>query len=150
MSKKPEAEKSTIEQMVEAFTGAIEQTRPLQKKTILNRKKGGPWVPKDGSPKLKLRRTHFQHAIRMSEENLSNEEIALLNKIRPGAYCDGNVKVILRKDRGIDIDYPIKTASQRLRLVNQYSIVGLASLLQRIVDEQNRPAKTAEELDNEV
>lgn len=142
---KPKSEsKSEMSELVKAFVETIELTRPMQKKSILNRKKGGPWAPKDGSPKLKLRRTHYQHAIRMSEDNLSNEEISLLNKIRPGSYCEGNLKVILRKDRGIDIDYPVKTASQRLRLVNQYGITNLKSLLERVLTEAAQPKKEEE------
>lgn len=142
--KSEESPKSSMTELIEAFTGAIELTRPMQKKNILNRKKAGPWTPKDGSAKLKLRRTHYQHAIKMNEDQLFNEEIALLNKVRPGAYCDGNVKIILRKDRGIDIDYPVKTASQRLRLVNTYGITNLASLLQRCIDEAAKPTPKVE------
>lgn len=151
MAKQKEKEdvSSSVSELGKALVEAIELTRPMQKKTILDRKKAGPFASKDGTPKPRLRRTHYQHAIKMSEDNMFPEEIALLNKIRPGVYCDGNVKVILRKDRGIDIDYPVKTASQRLRLVNQYGITGLPALLKRIIEEQSRPAKTPEELDSE-
>lgn len=150
MAKKTDdTSKSSMTELIEAFTGAIELTRPMQKKTILNRKKGGPWVPKDGSAKPKLRRTHYQHAILLNENTLFPEEITLFNKIKPGVYCDGTVKVILRKDRGIDLDYPHRTASQRLRLVNQFGVVGLTSLLQRIVDEAAQPIKTQAETDSE-
>lgn len=140
MSKKSVETSSAVSDLGKALVEAIELTRPLQKKSILNRKKGGPWAPKDGSPKIKLRRTHYQHSVRMEAETLNNEDIALLNKIRPGVYCDGHVKVILRKDRGIDIDYPIRTAAQRLRL-GQFGITSLTSLLTRCIDEASKPAK---------
>lgn len=141
-------ETNVISDLGRAFAEAIQLAKPLEKKTILNRKPGGPWAAKDGSPKLKLRRTHYQHAIRMQEETLNNEEIGLLNKIRPGSYCDNHVKVILRKDRGIDLDYQVKTAAQRLRLVNQFGITNLASMLNRIIAEAAQPKK-AEEVDQE-
>lgn len=144
MTKPKEDPKSATSELVSALAQAIELTRPLQKKTILNRKKGGPFATKDGTAKLKLRRTHYQHAIRMVEDTLSSDEIGLLNKIRPGSYCDGVVKVILRKDRGIDLDYPAKTASQRLRLVNQFGVVNLKALLERVVAEAAEPKKAEE------
>ena len=51
------------------------------------------------------------------------------------------VKVVRRRDRGVDIDYPVKTASQRLKLVNQFGIRNFAELLQRCIDEGNNPTK---------
>ena len=126
--------------LADAFVNAIERTRPAEKKTIMTRKKGTPWTPPDGTPKLKMKRVFYHHGIPLGE-HVSNEEIALLNQIKPGHYCDGFVRVTLRKDRGIDIDHPIRTASQRLKLVNTYGIRSFAELLQRIIDEKSNPKK---------
>jgi hypothetical protein len=126
--------------LADAFVNAIERTRPPEKKTVFTRKKNTPWTPKDGSPKLKMRRVFYHHGIPIAD-NVSNEEVALLNMLKPGHYCDGFVRVTLRKDRGIDVDYPIRTASQRLKLVNTYGIRSFSELLQRIIDERNNPAK---------
>lgn len=127
-------------ELADAFVDAIERTKPPAKKTIFTRKKDTPWTPKDGSPKLKMRRKFYHHGIPIGE-NVSNEEIALLNQLKPGAYCDGYIRVTLRKDRGIDIDHPVRTASQRLKLVNTYGIRSFGELLQRIIDERNNPSK---------
>jgi hypothetical protein len=51
------------------------------------------------------------------------------------------VRVIKRRDGALDIDYPIKTAAQRLKLVNQFGITSFTGLLQRILDEKTNPAK---------
>lgn len=126
--------------LADAFVEAIERTRPPEKKTVFTRKENTPWTPKDGSPKLKMKRKFYHHGIAITD-NVSNEEIALLNQLKPGAYCDGYVRVTLRKDRGIDIDHPIRTASQRLKLVHNYGIRSFAELLQRIVDERANPTK---------
>lgn len=126
--------------MADAFVSAIERTRPPEKKTVFTRKKNTPWTPKDGSPKLKMKRVFYQHGIPLGE-NVDNETIALLNQLKPGHYCDGYVRVTLRKDRGIDISYPVRTASQRLRLVNSYGVRSFAELLQRVIDERSNPSK---------
>lgn len=126
--------------LADAFVNAIERTRPPTKVTVATRKSKTPWTPEDGSPKLKMKRVFYHHGLAVGE-NVSNEEIALLNQVKPGHYCEGYVRVTLRKDRGIDIDYPVRTASQRLRLVNGYGIRSFAELLQRIIDEKANPTK---------
>jgi hypothetical protein len=87
-----------------------------------------------------MRRKFYHHGMPIGE-NVSNDEIALLNQLKPGHYCDGYVRVNLRKDRGIDIDYPVRTTSQRLKLVNTYGIRSFAELLQRVIDEKANPSK---------
>lgn len=126
--------------LANAFVEAIERTKPPEKKTVLTRKKNTPWSPPEGEPRLKLKRKMYHHGILIGE-NISNEEIELLNRVKPGRYCDGYVQVTLRKDRGLDIDYPVRTTSQRLRLVNQFGITSFASLLKRIIDEKTNPSK---------
>jgi len=130
-----------ISDLATALITAINSTKTPEKKTPFNRKKGGPWEPKDGSIKPKLRRTMYQHGIEMIETSLSSEEIELLNKIKPGSYCGGQVKVIKRKDRSIELDYAVKTASQRLKLLPLMGGNGLAGLLTRVLSEAADPSK---------
>lgn len=136
------------QQLAKALVEAIRETQPPVKKTPITRTKRTPWSPTDGKPKLKLKRKMFHHSLEL-DTKISNEEIDLLNKIRPGVYCDGWVKVIRRKDKGLDIDYPIRTSSQRLKLVNQFGIRDFKELLERIVSEQSNPKafKTEDDLD---
>jgi hypothetical protein len=126
--------------LADAFVSAIERTRPAEKKTVATRKKQTPWTPAPGEPQVKMKRVFYQHGIPLAG-NVNNKTITLLNQVRPGHYCDGNVRVTLRKDRGIDISYPIRTASQRLKLVNGYGIRSFDELLQRIIDEKANPSK---------
>lgn len=124
--------------LAQAIREAIEASKPAAKKNQFQRKIGTPWTPKTGK-KLKLKRKMFQHGLPLSEEWLSNEEIDLLNKIRPGKYGDGFIVVFRRRDRGVDIEYPIKTASQRLRLVNQFGIRNLSELCKFCITEAEKP-----------
>lgn len=130
-----------ISELAQALITAIEATRPPAKKNPFNRKKGDPWQNKDGSPKSVLRRKMYQHGMELDAAQLFSEQIDLLNKIKPGRYCDGYVHVIKRKDGGLDVDYPIKTAAQRLKLVNNFGITSFTDLLKRILDEKAEPTK---------
>lgn len=124
------------------FSDAIQKNRPVEKKTASNRVPNTPYTPKDGSPKLKLKRKCHQHGIPLDPDLLTNEQIALFNKLKPGRFLDNWVLVTRRKDRGMDITYPVKTASQRMKLSSQFGISGpngLNVLLQRCIDEAANP-----------
>lgn len=127
-------------ELADAFIEAIERTRPPEKKNPFNRKVNTPWSPKNGEPRVKMKRKYYQHGITIGE-TVTNEDIELLNRVRPGRYCDGWVHVELRKDRGINITYPVRTSSQRLKLVNQYGVRSFTELLQRVIDEKTNPTK---------
>src|SRR5689334_8869374 len=71
-----------------SVSSAIETARP-QKKTINDYVPKTPFDPPDGTPRAKLKRKMYQHGMPISQELLTNEEIELLNKVRPGSYCDG-------------------------------------------------------------
>lgn len=130
-----------LSELAKALVQAIEATQPPRKRTAVDRKSGNPWAPKDGSPKLKLKRKSYQHGLLIDADMVTNETIELLNKLKPGTFMDGWVKVTRRRDKGIDIDYPIKTASQRLKLVNQFGIRDFNELLSRCITEAENPAK---------
>lgn len=142
---KPEATVSQSD-LAAALTAAIQAARP-QTKNAFNRTVNTPWTPKDGSKKLKLKRKMFQHGLPADEEILDNEEIRLMNTVRPGAYLDGTVRINRRKDRGLDIDYPMKTASQRLKLVNAFGIRNLKELLTRCIEEADKPKAVVDDSD---
>jgi hypothetical protein len=125
--------------LVEALARAINLTKPIEKKNIMNRKPGDPWTPKDGSKKLKLKRKAYQHGIIVDPDFITNEEIDLFNKLRPGRFLDGWVKVYKRRDGGIDIDYPVKTATQRMKLLSSYRITSLKDLLTKCIEEAKNP-----------
>ena len=148
-SAKADEPKVGIDALAQALITAIEATRPPSKKNEFNRHKGDPWQPKDGSPKLKLKRPIFQHAIEVNPDQLTNESIELANQLKPGRFCDGHVRVVKRRDGALDIDYPIKTAAQRLKLMNSFGIRNFTDLLQRLVDEKANPAKYRSQQDME-
>lgn len=164
MAKKTEATEQVVQDAVangsaqqlfdalaKALTAAVKEAKGPEKKTFSTRKPGDPWSPKDGSKKLKLKRVMFQHGLKIDPDLETNEVIDLLNKIKPGRYLGDWVKVYKRKDQGIDIDYPVKTPGQRMKMA-QMGIVGVIDpetgkelksgfqvLLERIVEEGKKP-----------
>lgn len=130
-----------------ALAKAIETSRPARI-TIANRKRNTPWTPKDGVPKLRLKRPLYQHGMEVLEDRLTNEQIELANQLRPGLYCDNYIKVIRRRDKAIDITYPVKTSPQRLKLVTDYGIRNFTELLSTCVTEAKR-VKEAKDKDED-
>lgn len=135
----PATDAQAQQTLAEALIKAINATRPVEKKTVFTRKKGNPWMPTDGSPKLKLKRIYLQHGLEIDADKLFNEEIELLNQVRPGSYCNGWIKVIKRKDGAIDIDYPVSTASQRMKLSSEFGINDFKALCARLIAEFKEP-----------
>jgi len=129
------------EAIAKATTAAIQAAKPIEKKTIESRKKNTPWTPKDGSPRLKLKRKIFQHSLPVYDKFLKNEDIALCNQLRPGVYGDGWFTVTRRRDKGLNIDYPIKTQAQRVKTATVYRINTFNDLVKLLVDEGNNPKK---------
>ncbi len=148
MAKKKETVEETPASNAMAAVGAeiaaairegIESARP-KKITFANRVPKTPWSPKDGSRKTPLKRKIYQHGLLIQAGTVTNEEIDLLNQLKPGSYCSGFITVVRRKDRGLNIDYKIKTNSDKLKLSSQYGIRNFTELIQRLVAEGNNPA----------
>lgn len=133
------------------FADAIQKSKPIEKKTTATRKPGDPWQPTDGSKKLTLKRKMYLHSIPIDPDFNDNATIDALNHLKVGRYLGDWVKVYKRKDQGIDIDYPIKTASQRMRLASmgiteqrdpstgKLIKSGLQIFAEKMIEEGNRP-----------
>lgn len=139
----------TASDLAHALTQAIEAAKPPAKKSIFNRKAQTPWTPKEGEVKLKLKRKVFQHSIPILDKFLTNEQIAALNKLRPGNYFDNYVKVTRRHDKGIDITYPIKNAQQRMQLTARTGARTFTELIHKINEEAAKPRKSEFDLTND-
>lgn len=137
-------------ELVAALVSAINASKPVEKKNAFTRKINTPWTPKDGSAKLKLKRKMYQHGLPLDGDFLTNNQIELLNKLRPGIFLDNYIHVIRRKDRGIDISYNIKTAAQRLKLVNQFGIRNFDELIEKCIYEAANPVKPQFDADGDA
>jgi len=130
--------------IAQAMTGANKASKPVEKKTILTYDGITPWSPPKGEKRLKAKRKFHVHSLLVDPDFHSNEEIDLFNKVRPGTYLNGFVKVERRRDKGINISWQIKTPDQKMRLAATYGITSLAQLLQRCIAEAAQPKKIEE------
>ena len=141
---------SGVSELAQALVTAINITKPVEKKTIMNRKKQNPWMPKDGSPKIMtFKRPMYHHGIEIVAKHTKNEWCELLEQIRPGKYCSGLITVRKRKDNGYDIDYPIRTQSQRLKVISAYGGGDFGCMLKRLIEERSDPKKYAKPEDDD-
>lgn len=130
-----------VNEFAEAMAKVLDAAKPPTKKTIFTRKQNTPWTPKDGSPRLKLKRKIYQHGILLDQKFLSNPEIDAMNKLRPGSYCGGFIRVVRRRDKGLDIDYPIKSPAQRMRLPSTYGLRNITEVVQQCILEAAQPKR---------
>lgn len=148
------------QELVQALVQAIQLTKPVEKKTFATRKSKSPWDPTDGSPKLKLKRKMYQHGIPIDPDFNDNATIDALNHLKVGRYLNDWVRVYKRKDQGIDIEYPIKTASHRMRLpsmgiteqrdpTGKLIKSGLQVFVERMIDESKQPKQELPPDDND-
>lgn len=88
-----------------------------------------------GGPRPKLaRRVYFCGHVE-EEGSLTNEEIELYNKVRPGEYNGGQWKVTSRKNGAVEeifIALPVADPDQRMALPHKLSLI-----LQQIVSEHD-------------
>jgi hypothetical protein len=145
----PTNNQTTVNELASALTQAIETARPT-KLNIFTRKGKTPWDNKDGSPKPKLKRVFHQHGLIVDPAFLDSEEINLINKLKPGSFCGGLVKVTRRRDKGIDIDWPVKEVSQRLKLISVWGLRNLKEIAAHCIDEAAKPrfSENLDELDD--
>lgn len=137
----------TTNELAEAFRAAMEAAKPKEKKTIFTRKSNSPWTPKDGSPKLKLKRKVYQHGILLTEKMMTNKRVDLFNKVRPGSYVDDWVKITRRRDKGLDITWPMRSHAQRAKLPHVYGLRNLDEILERCISEAENPKPRTEDND---
>lgn len=123
------------EALAAALVQAINLTKPKAKKQPgVDYDPKNPWQPKPGEARAKLKRKAYLHGIPQGEE-WTNELIELFNKLKPGSYLNGLVKITRRRDKGINIDWPFRTPEQRLRLLMSGGFTSLAQVFQACIHE---------------
>lgn len=75
-----------------------------------------PWNPEGKKNRTKLRRPTFISGYPVNPILHSEQEIELLNQLKPGRYNDRKWEVARFEDGSIDIRYPNKTIPQRMEM----------------------------------
>lgn len=94
-----------------------------------------PWNPTGKKNRLKLRVPMYQNGARIDEDRVTEDEIALLNQIKPGRYNNGKWAVVRRQDKSLDFRYPNKSVEQRFELMALSKGQGISGLLKVVIDE---------------
>ena len=120
---------------------AIRAGQPKPKVHAYQRKKVCRGCKHEHKHNTPLKRVWYQHgAFELTKEAFCNDTIELLNKVRPGHYCNGLVRVNKRKDRAYDITWPAATVAQRMRVINEAGAT-FNAILQRCIDEAADPKR---------
>jgi hypothetical protein len=86
----------------------------------------------------KLTRTVYMSGAKVPERVLTDEEVQLLNQLKPGKYNEGRWTILERDaggQRSLDILFPNATQEDRIRLMGEAPT--LTALCNRVLAEQN-------------
>lgn len=88
------------------------------------------------SPRSVLTRTFYQNGAPVNDHVLTNEEIDLINQLKPGLYHKKKWRVSREGTEGIGLWYDSKTLQQRFDIAGAAKGRGLAGILQDILLER--------------
>jgi hypothetical protein len=97
-----------------------------------------PWNPEGKKRRLKLTRIFTQNDYRCPENRMTEAEIELVNKLKPGKYYGGKW-IVTETDAGgvktINLYVPNKSREDQFEIARIAGDKGLAAILERIVNE---------------
>lgn len=141
------AEQTTTPETNDAITGKdlrglVESIRDMtpKRKVLFSEFKTRSTFNPTGSKSRKLVRTTYQNGQRLNIALLFDEEIKLLNGLKPGRYIDGLVTVKLTEGRGgnvdkLNIEFANSTHDQRIDLAGH--VRSFVHMLRQITEEQD-------------
>lgn len=143
-------EKSTVEDIAKAVATATVQAhreaRAEERPIEIRRSSRTSAFNPTGGPRPSLKRTTIFCGSEQQESNLTNEEIDLFNRLKPGRYNKGKWQVISRDDgmneTHIDVRIPISTTDQRMELPGS-----LVDILNKLIRENEAPRPKPELVD---
>jgi hypothetical protein len=95
------------------------------------------WNPEKDGPRETLTRDFYQNGNPVNPVVLSNEEIRLINQIKPGVYAKKKFRVTPQPGGGIGLWYDNKTLHQRFTIARiAGESQGLTGILQMILTEE--------------
>ena len=98
-----------------------------------------PWNP-SGEPRTVVLKFPFfyQNGGRVNPDLMTDDEISLVNQLKPGRYFGGKWEVRKRRDKSLDLIYPNGTIAARMDLAREAG--SITGMLQRILTEQEARA----------
>lgn len=93
-----------------------------------------PWNPEGKRNRKTLQVNFFQHGFWANPMTMSEEEMALVMKLKPGRYLNRRVEVQKDQDGNIHLNYPWETIRERMENMLLWS--SLTDLCQQIIKER--------------
>jgi hypothetical protein len=138
-------EVSDIALLAKAITDAVTEASPVKQVHISKYKAITPWNPTGALRRPAMNAKFLDNGSEIPDWKVTDEDIALLNQLKPGRYLDRKLEVIERNDNGgartVEIRYSNKNVGQRMEMKNYGR--NFTELLQNIVTEQKPKAGTA-------
>ena len=131
-----------LKELASAITNAVAEAGPIKQVPISRYLAKTPWNPTGSKQRPKLRATFLQNGYEIREAFVTDEQIHLLNQIKPGRYINRKVEVVERNEHGnhsIELRYNNKSIEDRMELKTEAR--NLTEMLQRIVNEQKPDKK---------
>jgi hypothetical protein len=136
----PEAAPTTDSALIAKALQALADNQPRRQKRYHEIVHTTPWW--DGtSTRSVLTREFYQNGNLVNDVVLSNDEIDLINQLKPGVYAKNKFRVTKQPGGGIGLWYDNKSLKQRFdiaRLAGEGE--GLTGILQKVVLEQEAQA----------
>jgi len=130
-----------VSELAQAIKAAVEETAPIKQVHISRYVAKTAFNPTGAKKRPKLNCTFLQNGYEPPTDKMFDEEIELVNQLRPGRYLDRKVEVIERiegNERSIELRYSNGTVEQRMEMKNIAR--SLREMLRLIVSEQ-KPEK---------
>jgi hypothetical protein len=99
---------------------------------------------------VKLKQPFYQNGVMVKLEQLTDEQVELINQLKPGRYNHRKWEIVKRRDRSIDFRYPNKTVEQRMQIAAQAgSLTGMLQIILTEAETQKARRKAGEDLDDD-
>jgi hypothetical protein len=133
------ADNSELKTLVEVLVEDARDRKASKQVPLGKAKVKTPWNPSGELRKVKLKHKKFyQNGAEVNTDLMTDDEIALVNQLKPGRYNKRKWEVVKRKDKSLDVRYPNKTLQQRWQLKAEAS--NFSAIIQKILLEQEEQA----------
>lgn len=135
-AKADEVSSDDIKSLVKSVAQIADNQPKFRKLGIHETKFPTPWNPTGERRTLKMKpAAFFQNGARVNVAMLSDEEITLINQLKPGLYNKKKWQVVRKRDKSLHLHYPNATLEHRFDL-NIQAGGQFAGMLKLIVTEQ--------------
>jgi hypothetical protein len=100
--------------------------------------------------KVKLKQPFHQNGVLIRIDQLTDEQVELVNQLKPGRYNSRKWEIVKRRDRSIDFRYPNKTIEHRMQTASQAGdLTGMLKMILTEAETIKARRKAGEDVDDD-